>query len=30
MVVKEESHGRFVSGFRGDDVSLITTQINEC
>jgi len=27
---EEESHGRFISGFRWDHVSLIATAINEC
>jgi hypothetical protein len=30
VVVEEESNGRFVSGFLGDDVSLIAPTINEC
>ena len=29
-VAEQESHGRFVSGFRSDDVSLIAATINEC
>ena len=29
-VTEEESHGRFIRGFRWDDVSLIATAINEC
>ena len=29
-VVEEESHGRFISGFRWDNVPLIAAAINEC